>query len=319
MSYLGEPVTQCTNPIEVFTKILKKVDVLHAHHIVHCDLKPRNILIDNDDNISIIDFSHSYILGNFHPLVPNNEGHLRMDSNAPFTINDREAISTYAYTAPETYDTDCLKDTSMDVWSLGCILYELVTGKCLFDSRPKKEDKPCNECDGYLDYIKEQHRHLKTVRANIDQLDTHPIAKTLMKMMLIRNPMMRPTVSELLKFLGVEHNVPIKYDVDMPLSRYRPSKSRLRCYNFPYYPCLLVDNLTDYLKEYTKKSERYELCYLVHMIIASICMNKCGYEPFDTLCTGCDYVRILVLIVTKFDLSKMYGTIIDCKYPNGSK
>jgi len=67
----------------------------------------------------------------------------------------------------------------------------------------------------------------------------------------------------------------------------------------------------DYIISQTKRKDRYELCYLVHMIIASVFMNKCGYEPFDVLCDGRDYMRVLSFVIKEFDLSKMYESVSD--------
>lgn len=306
MPYLGEPVGQCDHPLRVFTKIVKLVAILHQHNIVHCDLKPKNVLIDQHHHVSVIDFSHSYIMGNFHSLIKDNRKYPHMDAKAPMTLNDRETISTYAYTAPETYDRQVIKDTSMDIWGLGCILYELVTGECLFDDLPR-EDKPCNECVGYLDYIKDQHQHMDLILSKIEQIKGHSIEKQLMNKMFAIKPRERPTAIDLLHYLGVDYTPPQKYEVDMNLTSYHPSKLRLRCFNFPHYVCMLVDNLIDYLSDKIKDKDRYEACYLVHMIIGVVFMDKCGYEPFDVLYHGADYMRCLSHIITKFKLSKMYS------------
>jgi len=319
MPYLGEPVTQCQNSLDVFIKILEKVAILHAHNIVHCDLKPANVVIDNNGNVSIIDFSHSYIMGNFNSQISNKNRHTRMNihvpsthvpsTHVPYTIYDRETISTYAYTAPETYHIEYAKNASMDVWSLGCILYELVMGQCLFDDI-KRESKPCNECLGYLDYIKNKHRELDEILDKIDQIEEHVLEKKIMKLIFIRDPNDRPSVTQLLNLLGIKSAIPLKYDVNTQVGDYYPSKMRLRCYNFPHYARLLVDNLIDHISIQMKKKYRYELYYIVHMIIASLFVNKCGYEPFDTLCLGADYMRFLSFVVTEFDLSVMYQSSI---------
>ena len=146
-------------------------------------------------------------MGNFNRLIVNNNKHIRMNPATPYTIYDREAISTYAYIAPETYNTKCIKDTSMDVWSLGCILYELVTGQCLFDD-VQREAKSCDECEGYLDYIKGQHRQLDRIMTKMDQISGHPAEKNIMKQIFVRESYKRPSVKTLLNILSVDYIVP---------------------------------------------------------------------------------------------------------------
>ena len=48
---------------KIFTKILKSVKILHDNRIVHCDIKPENIIVGNDFSVKLIDFGFSEILG----------------------------------------------------------------------------------------------------------------------------------------------------------------------------------------------------------------------------------------------------------------
>lgn len=86
---------------------------LHAFSptIVHHDIKPANILIDDSDNFAITDFgisSHGGI---------NREGY------------DESHSGTMAYMAPERFKEDYQSIPESDIWSFGATLYELVTGK----------------------------------------------------------------------------------------------------------------------------------------------------------------------------------------------
>lgn len=100
-------------------QIIDALDCMHKKNIIHTDLKLENILIVNnledikykkDINIKICDFGTSH--------------HTTQKCN----FN----IGTVDYSAPE-----CIiglpYGKSMDIWSVGCILYELITGQCLFD------------------------------------------------------------------------------------------------------------------------------------------------------------------------------------------
>lgn len=102
---------------------------LHNQRIVHCDLKPSNILVTWDGHIAIADFGIS--------LTPNSESYDSEDK--PF---DQCAFfaygGTYAYQAPELLIKHARASftCAVDMWSLGVIIYEMYTGKCLFSPEP---------------------------------------------------------------------------------------------------------------------------------------------------------------------------------------
>lgn len=89
---------------------------LHAFNptIVHHDIKPANVLIDDGGNYAITDFgisSHSGI---------NTDGY------------DQTQSGTLAYMAPERFKDEYESTPESDIWSFGATLYELVTGKVPF-------------------------------------------------------------------------------------------------------------------------------------------------------------------------------------------
>ena len=89
---------------------------LHAFNptIVHHDIKPANILIDDNNNYAITDFGISSHRGN------NREGY------------DDTHSGTMAYMAPERFREDYESIPESDIWSFGATLYELITGKVPF-------------------------------------------------------------------------------------------------------------------------------------------------------------------------------------------
>lgn len=103
----------------IMVQILIAIEFIHANDVVHCDLKPENILIDRSDlskiRIRICDFGmSSFTVG--PPLIPHE-------------------IQTSWYRSPEV----CTKNpygSPIDMWSLGCIFYELVTGEPLLNGCP---------------------------------------------------------------------------------------------------------------------------------------------------------------------------------------
>jgi serine/threonine protein kinase len=91
--------------------ILKCLGILKKFGIIHCDLKPENILfrLDPSKGVKVIDFGSATFLDDV----------------------DYSYLQTRPYRAPEV-SLGCKFDFAIDMWSLGCILFEMVTGKLLF-------------------------------------------------------------------------------------------------------------------------------------------------------------------------------------------
>ncbi len=81
--------------------------LLHAHGkgVLHCDLKPANILLDEDDKPRLADFGQSRLSNEQTP-----------------------ALGTLYYMAPEQADLEAAPDARWDVYALGALLYQMLTG-----------------------------------------------------------------------------------------------------------------------------------------------------------------------------------------------
>ena len=135
-------------------EIILGLEFLHKNKIIYRDLKPENILLDSEGHIKISDFGISKILKDHNEKA--------------FTM-----CGTPQYLAPEVIINKGY-DNTVDWWSLGCLLYEMLTG-----------NKPFN-------ISKENKINPKVYEEKIDYPeDMNSIAVNLIKKLLVVNPKQR--------------------------------------------------------------------------------------------------------------------------------
>ena len=101
---------------ELLQKVALAVDFLHAHQILHRDLKPTNILVGADLEPKILDFGLAR----------------HLESNGRRVTRPGEIMGTPDYFSPEHTVPDSRFDPRSDVFSLGTVLYEVLTGSLPF-------------------------------------------------------------------------------------------------------------------------------------------------------------------------------------------
>jgi serine/threonine protein kinase len=112
--------------LDLFVQVCRAVQHAHQKGIIHRDLKPSNILVTLHDGVpvpKVIDFG----------IAKATEGRL---SDLTIYTELHQFIGTPAYMSPEQAEMSGLDiDTRSDIYSLGVLLYELLTGKTPFDGK----------------------------------------------------------------------------------------------------------------------------------------------------------------------------------------
>lgn len=146
-----------------FRQIVSGLEYMHAHLVVHRDLKPENILLDSNFNVKINDFG----LSNF--------------------VSPGTRMSTFCgspiYAPPEIVLRKTYDGPLVDVWSIGVILFTMVTGHLPWKLRGNRIENLEDMLHGKFDIP-------PTVKLTNDCMD-------LLKRMLVPDPKKRATLEEI--------------------------------------------------------------------------------------------------------------------------
>ncbi|MGC4106394.1 MAG: serine/threonine-protein kinase [Thermomicrobiales bacterium] len=109
-----------TEVMPLLEELASALDAFHKRELVHLDIKPQNIMLTSDGHIKLIDF------GLVQPAGPSQQ------------LVGGTALGTASYISPEQAGGEAVQPAS-DVYSLGCVIYELLTGGPPFVAPSKSE------------------------------------------------------------------------------------------------------------------------------------------------------------------------------------
>jgi len=219
----------------ILYQIVKALKFLHSGDLLHRDMKPSNVLLNSDCHVKICDFGLARTITDVED-----------EKNAPVLT---DYVATRWYRAPEILLGSSWYTKGVDMWSIGCMIGELLGGQPMFPGestmnqlerilevtgKPTKQD---------IKSIKSKHTATMLDSLNIKQSKTlqtmYPNAPAdaidLMSKLLVFNPEKRLTAEETLKhpFLAQFHDpenetvmsTPIKISIDdnkrFSISEYR--------------------------------------------------------------------------------------------------
>ncbi len=105
-----------TKSVNIAIAVLKALSHAHANGVIHRDIKPHNIMLTDGSDIKVMDF-----------------GIAKLTAAQARTITDT-TIGSVHYTSPEQVKSCAEVDLRTDIYSMGIVLYEMLTGKLPFEA-----------------------------------------------------------------------------------------------------------------------------------------------------------------------------------------
>ncbi len=157
--------------LAIVPKICEALQFAHERGIVHRDIKPENILLDKQGRVKIADFGIAKILG-------------ATTAGASLT-GAKDVIGTPHYMAPEQIEKPTKVDHRADIYSLGVVFYEMLTGELplgKFQSPSKKVQVDVRLDEVVLHALEKEperrYQHASEVKSDVESIAASPTSDT---------------------------------------------------------------------------------------------------------------------------------------------
>ena len=186
--------------LNISVQIMNGLSQLHSKNYVHRDIKPSNILINNCGDVKLADFGLTRLVNN--------------------SVRFSSKVVTPGYRAPELLLGCQSYGLSIDIWSLGCLFYEMIVGSPLFSFKDSTElpqllsifdicGTPTPETAPFLfslpgasllSIIDQYHPSKLHEKLIYDlPIDFHPIIPLLLSMLSL-DPQLRPSINDIINY-----------------------------------------------------------------------------------------------------------------------
>lgn len=156
-----------------FRQLLLGVEYLHFNDVIHCDIKPENLLLNTKNQLKIADFGVSKIF----------------DKNNRKSTENKILVGSPAFMAPEMFISESELDFAVDIWTMGIVLFCMLFGELPFKGNDLRE-----------------------LELNIENQDVKFPEScnnrfcVLIKKLLSKDPRLRPKISKIRDFEFVTYN-----------------------------------------------------------------------------------------------------------------
>jgi eukaryotic-like serine/threonine-protein kinase len=130
---LGRESVQLSEAVEIAIQVASALAAAHEAGVIHRDVKPGNIMLRPDGYVKVLDFGIAKLAEQEAPAtMPKDEALLLVETNLG------SILGTVPYMSPEQACADSV-DKRTDIWSLGAVLYEMVSGHQPFAGETPRE------------------------------------------------------------------------------------------------------------------------------------------------------------------------------------